>query len=75
MLQPLWESRDRYEELKQMDAMKEVSRLPQAWGPRGPATRPGRPSRWELVKKRNLHFSEQERGNEHTNDVRCLPVV
>lgn len=26
MLQPLWESRDRYEELKQMDdAMKEVT--------------------------------------------------
>lgn len=30
MLQPLWESRDRYEELKQIDdAMKEVTRA--AW--------------------------------------------
>lgn len=37
MLQPLWESRDRYEELKQMDnAMKEVSRAAAGAGAAGP---------------------------------------
>lgn len=42
MLQPLWESRDRYEELKQMDdAVREVSRLCEGLGSTGP-TPPGR---------------------------------
>ena len=37
MLQPLWESRDRYEELKQMDdAVREVSRLCEGLGSTGP---------------------------------------
>lgn len=41
MLQPLWESRDRYEELKQMDdAVREVSRLCEGLGSTGP-TLPG----------------------------------
>ena len=42
MLQPLWESRDRYEELKQMDdAVREVSRLCEELGSTGPPTLPG----------------------------------
>ena len=46
MLQPLWESRDRYEELKQMDdALREVSRLCEELGSTGPPPHQATPPR------------------------------
>ena len=51
MLQPLWESRDRYEELKQMDdAVREVSRLCEGLGSTGPPC-PATPPRGPPTKR------------------------